>query len=148
MKQLLFELLDKAKPYDLIKVVIGNNEFYICREDSFFPITIRFLEYDPEMENSNYFYSYSMDTSIDYVKSHKVNFRDRDYLIETEIININYYPDYIHLVLNCASGISDYFIPYDSITYLSTGNSGSVAYNSKIVCAYNKLSYELNKGGY
>jgi hypothetical protein len=89
-----------------------------------------------------------METNIDYVKSHKVNFRDRDYLIETEIININYYPNYFHLVLNCVSGISDYFIPYDSITYLSTGNSSSVAYNSIIVCAYNKLSYELNKGGY
>ena len=99
MKKVLFDLLNNIEPYQVIKLAIGNNEIYICRDDALFPIAVRFIEYDPEMEQSNYFYSYDISDSIDYVKTHKIILNDSEYLIETEIVDVKYYDNYFYVVL-------------------------------------------------
>lgn len=147
MKELLFEILDNLEPYKTIKIGVNNNEFYICRTDSCFPLAIRFLEYEPEMERSNYFYSYDQDCNNEYVKSHKVNLYDRDYLIETEIINMQYYDNYFCVTYNCVGGKSDYFIPYESISFISHNNLNTISAGSTLTIEYNKIQYELNKWG-
>lgn len=146
MKDILFNVLDNLEPYKIIKLGINNSEFYICRADSCLPIAVRFLDYEPEMETSNYFYSYEQDYSSNYVNSHKVNFRSNDYLIETEISDIQYYNDYLHVTYNCVGGQSEYFISYDSISFIGCSDLNTVSASSKIVVEYNKIQYELNKG--
>ena len=150
MKELLFEILNKSEPYKLIKVAVANNEFYVCREDSCLPMAVRFLEYEPEMERSNYFYTYDQGETVNYVNSHKITLNEREFLIETEITNIEYYDDYFQVTLNSVGGTSEYYVSYDSISYLShcSTNSISASATSKSVAEYNKIQYELNKGGF
>ena len=146
MKKVLFDLLNNIEPYQVIKLAIGNNEIYICRDDALFPIAVRFIEYDPEMEQSNYFYSYDISDSIDYVKTHKIILNDSEYLIETEIVDVKYYDNYFYVVLGCVGGISTHYIPYSSISYMSIYNSNSMSVCSRQVINYNKIQYELYKG--
>ena len=148
MKELLFEILNKSEPYKLIKVVVGNNEFYVCREDSYLPMAVRFIEYEPEMERANYFYTYEPDDTVEYIKTHKITLDEREYIIETELTNIKFYDDYFQLTLDSVGGVSEYYVSYDSITYLSYCNSNSISASSKVVTNYNKIQYELNKGGF
>ena len=148
MKELLFEILDNLEPYMTIKVGVHNNEFYICRTDSYFPLAIRFLEYDPTMETENYFFSYEQEHNKDYVKTHKVNLHDMDYLIETEIIDVQYHDNYFHVTYNCVGGKSDYFIPYDSISFIGHTGLNTISAGSTLTIEYNKIQYELYKGGF
>ncbi len=147
MKELLFEILNKSEPYKLIKVAVGNNEFYVCREDSCLPMAVRFIEYEPEMERENYFYTYEPDDAVEYVKTHKITLDEREYIIETELTNIKFYDDYFQVAINSVGGFSEYYVSYDSITYLSYCNTNSISASSKAVVKYNKIQYELNKGG-
>ena len=147
MKQLLFNLLNTVEPYQVIKLAIGNNEIYVCREDALFPVAVRFIDYEPEMEQSNYFYSYEIENSFAYVSSHKVMLNNNEYLIDTEIVDVKYYDDYFYVVLGCVGGTSTHYIPYSSISYISIYDSNTMATCSKLVINYNKIQYELNKGG-
>ena len=146
MKKVLFDLLNDIEPYQVIKLAIGNNEIYVCRDDALFPMAVRFIEYEPEMEQSNYFYSYDISDSIDYVKTHKIMLNDSEYLIETEIVDVKYYDNYFYVVLGCVGGTSTHYIPYSSISYMSIYNSNSISVCSKPVISYNKIQYELYKG--
>ena len=145
MKDILFDVLNKIEPYKIIKLNIGNNEIYVCREDSCFPMAIRFLDYDPEMEHTNYFYSYNEEHSLGYVKTHKITLDDTDFLIESEILNVEYYDKYFYVTLNSVGGISTHYIPYDSVSYISIYDTYAMASSSKLVVNYNKIQYELNK---
>ena len=147
MKDLLFKILNNLEPYMTIKVGVHNNEFYICRTDSYFPLAIRFLEYEPEMERSNYFFSYEQESNNEYVKSHKVNLHDRDYLIETEILDVQYHDSYFCVTYNCVGGKSEYFIPYESICFISHSDLNTISSGSSLTIEYNQIQYELNKGG-
>ena len=99
MKDILFDVLNKIEPYKIIKLNIGNNEIYVCREDSYFPMAIRFLDYESEMEQTNYFYSYNEEHSLEYVKTHKITLDDTDFLIESEILNVEYYDKYYDSII-------------------------------------------------
>lgn len=146
MKQLLFSLLESISPYEVVKLAIGNNEIYVCREDAVFPVAVRFIDYEPEMESTNYFYSYDTEDSIAYALSHKIVLNDDEYLIDTEIMSVNYYDDYFCVVLGCVGGTSTHYIPYDSISYMSMYDSNTMSTCSRRVVNYNKIQYELNKG--
>lgn len=146
MKDILFDVLNKIEPYKIIKLNIGNNEIYVCREDSYFPMAIRFLDYESEMEQTNYFYSYNEEHSLEYVKTHKITLDDTDFLIESEILNVEYYDKYFYVALNTVGGISTHYIPYDSVSYISIYDTYAMASGSKLVVNYNKIQYELNKG--
>lgn len=143
MKDILFDVLNKIEPYKIIKLNIGNNEIYVCREDSCFPMAIRFLDYEPEMEHANYFYSYNEEYSLEYVKTHKITLDNTDFLIESEILNVEYYDKYFYVTLNSVGGISTHYIPYDSVSYISIYDTYAMASSSKLVVNYNKIQYEL-----
>ncbi len=146
MKEVLFDLLEKIEPYNLIKLSIGNNEMYVCRDNAYFPMAVRFLEYEPEMSRSNYFYTYEPNDVTGYVDSHKITLDNNDYLIETELTTVEYYDDHIYIELNGIVGTSKYYVSYDSINYMSISSSNTMAASSRLVMQYNKLQYEMNGG--
>lgn len=147
IKNIIFDILNKIKPYELIKIQINNEELYICREDAYFPLAIRSIDYEPEMENGNYFYSHNTEELHNYIKSHRYTLDENEYIIENEVTYIKYHDRYIHLAMASISGTYDYFIPYNSISCacLIHSNNMSRCCNGGIL-NYNKIQYELNKG--
>lgn len=147
MKKLLFDILNKIEPYELVRININNEELYVCREDACLPLAIRAIDYEPEMENGNYFYSQDVNELHRYIKSHKFSIEDYDYIIENELSYIKYYDDYIHITISSIGGEYKYFIPYSSITCICIMHSHSMSRcSSSNVIEYNKIQYELIRG--
>ena len=105
------------------------------------------LRYEPEMEQENYFYG-SRQNAQEYIKTHKFIINDIELVIETEITHIEYTDDHIYLVLQGIDILQEHYIPYSSITFITKMKAGFYNRNcNDYVIEYNKIQYELNKGG-
>lgn len=82
-----------------------------------------------------------------YVDSHRVMLGDKEYIIESELVDIDYFDKYIYIKIMNTMGVQEYYLPYDSIDYIHAMNlECRVDRANHYAMKYNKIQYELNKG--
>lgn len=139
IKELLFKILDTIEVYECVRISILNNDLYISRKDAHFPLALRFIHWEPEMD-ANYFYNEDSEYVEQYLKTHKVTVNNTDYVIEQELLDVKYYDDYIYMATRSIAGTCENYISYDSIDVISKINVKSPIFqcSSEVIKEYNK----------
>lgn len=146
IKSIIFNILEKIELYEIINVSINNNNLPLCKKNALLPLACRLIDYDPDTA-PNYFYTEDEEYAMDYINSHRVILDNKEYIIESELSEIDYCDKYIHLKVMSMIGVQEYYIPYESINYIHAMNlecrsNHAIHYAMK----YNKIQYELYKG--
>ena len=143
IKDILFDILKELEPYEFINVSINNNNFPLCKENALFPLACRLIDYDPEVP-ANYYYTEDEEYTMAYAQSHRIMLGDKEYLIESELLETKYYDKYVYLKIANMMGIQEYYIPYDSINYIHVMNlECRIDHANHYAMKYNKIQYEL-----
>ena len=103
------------------------------------------IDYDPDIA-PNYYYTEDEEYTMAYVDSHRVMLGDKEYLIESELLEIDYCDKYIYLKIMNMMGVQEYYVPYESINYIHTMNLECRSNHANhYAMKYNKIQYELYK---
>lgn len=110
------------------------------------PLACRLVDYDPDIA-PNYYYTEDEEYTMAYVDSHRVMLGDKEYIIESELVDIDYFDKYMYIKIMNMMGVQEYYLPYDSIDYIHAMNlECRVDHANHYAMKYNKIQYELNKG--
>ena len=95
IKDIIFNILEELESYEIINVSINNNNFPLCKKNALLPLACRLIDYDPDVA-PNYFYTEDEDYAMAYIDSHRVMLGDKEYIIESELSEIDYCDKYIY----------------------------------------------------
>ena len=135
--------------YELLELYMKNgSRFYICK-DIGISIATRLIPYEENMSEISYWArsSSSEDTRVaDYLNTHIITFKDKQYIIEEEITEVKYSDICITLTVQGISHSYTAYIPYQEISFF-TKNRIEVYDSSGSTLAeqYNKLLLELRE---
>ena len=146
MKNILQDVLNNIKPYQLITVSIHHDYWTLCREDAVFPLAVSVKR----TESPSYMYrnSYSLldmvspDLSEHYDQydlEHSLEFNGIKMVIEREILEIKYCDNYIKIVSKNADNTQISYINYDSIDFIKVKEDEA----DNLLESYNKFQYEI-----
>lgn len=145
IKDIIFNILEGLEPYEFVDISINNNNLPLCKKNALLPLACRLIDYDPDVA-PNYYYTEDEEYAVAYIESHRVMLGDKEYLIESELLEIDYYDKYIHLKIMNMMGVQEYYIPYNSINYIHAINlECRVDHANHYAMKYNKIQYELYK---
>lgn len=146
IKQLLFELLDKIEPNELLELRISKqyHAVYLANKESILPLAIE-MRYEPEEEISLeevYRQAFS-ERAIDeyeqkYVTDHTIMINERRYIIIEELIDFQLFDDYFTVTISNPDGTFTDYYKYDDIICIRIKHEG----RNPIIKEYNTLNYK------
>jgi cation transport regulator ChaB len=155
MRDLLFKLLDEIEPNEVLNVRMksGYGTVFLANKASILPLAIDMRRTQSHSsiiaEQLNMAYNDFADISSspqhqyeeEYTDNHKVVFNNVEYVIQEELLDIEYKDDYFAVTIGCPSGIKTSYYKYDSIVAIERIRETSVDY----IVQYNKLNYQYKK---
>ena len=155
MRDLLFKLLDEIEPNEIlnIKMKSGYSTVFLANKASILPLAIDMRRNQSPSsriaEQLNIAYSEFSDMvpvsqanyETDYYDNHKVIFNNVEYIIQEELLDIEYKDDYFAVTIGCPNGIKTSYYKYDSIVAIERIRETSCDY----IVQYNKLNYQYKK---
>ena len=156
MRDLLFKLLDEIEPNEVlnVKTKSGYGTVFLANKASILPLAIDMRRTQSPSsriaEQLNMAYGEVLaDLSSspqhqyeeEYAENHKVIFNNIEYVIQEELLDIEYKDDYFAVTIGCPSGIKTSYYKYDSIVAIERIRETSCDY----IVQYNKLNYQYKK---
>lgn len=146
MKKVLFDILNEIQPYELITVCINHDYWTLCRQDAIFPLAIDLKRIDSSFTiniQDRYLFN-GLDEEIanniiQYESDHTIEYDNKKFVIEREILSIEYEDDYIKLSVQSEDGILTNYINYNSIDYIRLKTSAA----DNLLEKYNELQYMI-----
>ena len=140
IKELLFELLEKIRPNELLRINIGASydSIVICNKESLFPLASELKtidSYDREFFRENPY------VNNDYVDSHTIEMNDVSYLICEEILYVEFCDKHFVIITTNPERTQETYVNYDSIRTITRFNNKM----NDILNEYNALNYQLKK---
>lgn len=147
IKDFLTNMVNSLEDHELLEIYMKNNSrFYICKPDNVIPLAIRLIPFEEDMQ-AGYFIrpeSSRIDQINNYILSHKVTFKDNEYIIEEELVSCKFFDDHIYL---CTSGIGskyEAYLPYNEICFFTKNHIENYSSEGSLLAIeYNKLMLEL-----
>ena len=154
MRELLFKLLDEIEPNEVLNVRMksGYCTVFLANKKSILPLAIdmrRIYSRTSGMDELNTAYSEFTDFippsqlnyEKDYENNHKVIFNNIEYVIQEELLDIEYHDDYFAVTISCPQGIKTSYYKYDHIVAIERIRETATDY----IIQYNKLNYQYKK---
>ena len=151
MRDLLFKLLDEIEPNEVLNVRMksGYGTVFLANKASILPLAIDMRRTQSHAEQLNIAYRELTEFSTspqyqyeeEYAENHKVVFNNVEYVIQEELLDIEYKDDYFAVTIGCPSGIKTSYYKYDSIVAIERIRETSCDY----IVQYNKLNYQYKK---
>ena len=148
------KLLDEIEPNEVLNVRMksGYGTVFLANKASILPLALdmrRIHSHTSSMNALNVAYSEfsdlmppsQLDYEKDYEDSHKVIFNNIEYMIQEELLDIEYHDDYFAVTISCPNGIKTSYYKYDSIVAIERIRETATDY----IIQYNKLNYQYKK---
>jgi hypothetical protein len=146
IKKLLFELLDKIEPNELLELRISRqyNTVYLANKESILPLATE-MRYQPEEENSleeayrqAFLEGAIGDRECKYIADHVVILNEKRYVIIEELIDFQLLDDYFTVTISNPEGTFTDYYKYSDIMSIRIKHEE----NNYIVKEYNTLNYK------
>lgn len=144
IKELLFELLDKAEPNDLLEIRIDRqyNNVYIANKQSAFPLAIEMQNYPNDMDERletayrREFFIDDLPYTTKFLMDHTIILNEKKYIVSEELVDVQYFDDYFSVTTSNQNGISTTYFRYSSIKSIKIRHESACS----VVKEYNSLN--------
>lgn len=144
IKELLFELLDKVEPNDLLEIRIDRqyNNVYIANKQSVYPLAIEMQNYPSDMDERletayrREFFIDDLPYTTKFLMDHTIILNEKKYIISEELVDVQYFDDYFSVTTSNQTGISTTYFKYSSIKSIKIRHEDAYS----VVKEYNSLN--------
>lgn len=144
IKKLLFELLDKVEPNDLLEIRIDRqyNNVYIANKQSVYPLAIEMQNYPNDMDERletvyrREFFIDDLPYTTKFLMDHTIILNEKKYIVSEELVDVQYFDDYFSVTTSNQTGISTTYFKYSSIKSIKIRHEDAYS----VVKEYNSLN--------